>query len=1044
MPSIRGFFVSFLFCSVVGYAQMDTIQAHRYATKADSLLDQGKYKQSVNLLNNAAIVFKNNGIWDRYVQIQNQLALTLYYQKEFDISLEILNETLKICKEKLNERSPEAAKTMNKIGLLYTAKGENDKALVVYKKALSICKEHQKKSDLNIASLYMNMGIAYDQLGHIDPALTCYETSVEINQLLYKENKKNELSSAYLNLAVLYSRNGLYHQATSLYKDVIQLDKELYGNQHPYLAEDYYNLGSNYSYIGEHYLALRFYEEAVAILLQIDGNNEKMLGLFYQGIGTQHSKLGNNALALQNYQKVLEIYKVLYKENHKNVADILRNIGGVYVLTKEYDKAAEFLEKSYIMTEDLFGQYHRNMVPVYKELGLLHKNQGQYQLANSYYQKALDITLQEGGRKNQKTSECYASMAAIHMAEKKYTQAVKEYQEAIISGTLEFDNHSEQALPDADDFINAKTLLVSVFGKASALQLRGIQNNNRQDLELALLSFRLCDALIEKTRKAYIAVEDKLLFGDMSTKVYEQALATVYALYQQTRSEQYLSDAFFFSEKKRARLLEEQIRKVAAENFVEIPNDKLKKIETIGEKLAMYQSKLHEIKNQPSAIDSSKQETIYSNAIFNLVHQQDSLIKVLEQQYPKYHDLKYNGSMMSYQEVQKRVPTKTVILEYFVNDADVYVLVLSRHNFEIKKLTVTNLDQKVTTWNATITNNDMDGYQKVAYQLYQDLLEPLQLDQQVENLILVPDGVLWHLNFDTLLTQNTNSTQYKELPYLVKEHVISYANSINLFFKNNKRRKEAVTQCLAFSFANLSDVDSSSSTSMALLRDTDDDLPGAREEIKAISTIMEGIYFFGEEASEDNFKKYANQYSIIHLALHGELDHQNPENSRLFFTKGKDTIQDNYLYNHELYALDIPAEMIVLSACNTGTGKVSNGEGIMSLGRAFQYAGTQSLVLTNWEVADETTPELMKNFYSNLKKGMTKPKALQQAKLQYIESANVYQNTPFYWGGFYVIGDTSAINFENSYTMLIYCSIGGLLLLGGAILGYRKRKKIKV
>ncbi|MBQ0740050.1 CHAT domain-containing protein, partial [Aquimarina celericrescens] len=124
-----------------------------------------------------------------------------------------------------------------------------------------------------------------------------------------------------------------------------------------------------------------------------------------------------------------------------------------------------------------------------------------------------------------------------------------------------------------------------------------------------------------------------------------------------------------------------------------------------------------------------------------------------------------------------------------------------------------------------------------------------------------------------------------------------------------------------------------------------------------------------------NFKKKANAYSILHLALHGEVDNERPENSKLYFTKSTDTMEDNMLYSHELFALDIPAELTVLSACNTGAGKIARGEGIMSLGTAFQYAGTKSLVLTSWEVSDQTTPEIMQYFYTNLKSGMNKAKA---------------------------------------------------------------------
>lgn len=247
-------------------------------------------------------------------------------------------------------------------------------------------------------------------------------------------------------------------------------------------------------------------------------------------------------------------------------------------------------------------------------------------------------------------------------------------------------------------------------------------------------------------------------------------------------------------------------------------------------------------------------------------------------------------------------------------------------------------------------------------------------------------------------------------------------------------------ECLAFSYSDSLTSVATNTMSLATLRGIEDDLPGTRQEIKAISDILDGQYYYGTEAIEANFKKNATKYSILHLALHGEVDNELPENSKLFFTKVNDSIEDNLLYTHELFSLHIPAELVVLSACNTGTGKIANGEGIMSLGNAFQYAGTQSLLLTNWEVSDQTTPVLMKNFYQNLKEGMTKGKALQQAKLTYLETANIIEADPIYWGGFYLIGNSAAIDLGD--TTLVYGILGfvGIVILLGGFFFYRRKR----
>ncbi len=170
--------------------------------------------------------------------------------------------------------------------------------------------------------------------------------------------------------------------------------------------------------------------------------------------------------------------------------------------------------------------------------------------------------------------------------------------------------------------------------------------------------------------------------------------------------------------------------------------------------------------------------------------------------------------------------------------------------------------------------------------------------------------------------------------------------------------------------------------------------------------------------------------ALEHLALHGEVNHKDPKQSKLYFTKVKDSIEDNYLYAHELFTLKLPAELAVLSACETGSGEIATGEGIMSIGNAFQYAGTKSLLLSSWKVSDQVAPELMKLFYQNLENGLTKPKALQKAKLDYLENTSSIRANPFYWGSFYIIGDISPIDIGGNNT---FAFLGITLLILGII-----------
>ena len=382
------------------------------------------------------------------------------------------------------------------------------------------------------------------------------------------------------------------------------------------------------------------------------------------------------------------------------------------------------------------------------------------------------------------------------------------------------------------------------------------------------------------------------------------------------------------------------------------------------------------------------------------------------------------------------------MLEFFTADSITYAFTISKNKIAIKELTTPKLTEQIEEFRTTITDKNTKTYKTKAYELYQGLIDPIKEQLVGEELIIVPDGPLWHLNFDLLLSQNDSSKNPKELSYLLRDYVITYANSATLFFSENKNPvdiSKKQEECLAFSFSDSTNVVDATTMSLATLRDTGDDLPGTRKEIKAIADIIDGQYFYGSEAIEANFKKNVSQYNILHLALHGEVDNEHPENSKLYFTKSNDTIEDNLLYSHELFALDIPAELTVLSACNTGTGKIAKGEGIMSLGTAFQYAGTKSLLLSSWEVSDQTTPVLMKYFYTNLKEGMNKAKALQQAKLHYLNTADLNRTHPFYWGGFYLVGDNTPIPFTNNNYIYWLIGVGILAVILISLFLYRRR-----
>jgi len=215
-------------------------------------------------------------------------------------------------------------------------------------------------------------------------------------------------------------------------------------------------------------------------------------------------------------------------------------------------------------------------------------------------------------------------------------------------------------------------------------------------------------------------------------------------------------------------------------------------------------------------------------------------------------------------------------------------------------------------------------------------------------------------------------------------------------------------------------------------------LPQAEEEVRNIAEMLEGNFTIGNAATEEHFKQQAESARIVHVASHTIINDENPMYSKLVFAPGQDTLEDGLLHTYELYNMRLNADLVTLSACNTGIGKIYEGEGVMSLARGFMYAGVPNVLMSLWSVPDRSTSQIMQYFYEEVQAGHTKAEALRQAKLKYLQEADANTAAPFYWGAFVYLGTKEKSNFFNAYWM-----VGGIILIVIAVMAlvYRQLRK---
>ncbi len=1005
----------------------------------------------------------------------------LFFKKKGEVSktLENYKKSLAIRKKIFDKDHIAIAASYKGLANIFRFQGKYKKAILYYNKELKIRIQKYGENHISIATLYRELADVYMSLSEYEKSESLLKKALEIRSNS-NVNDRKALGILYNTFGTLYQTTGKHDISVNYYKKSLTLLIELFGEENINVAGIYFGLGKLYRIMGFNDKALYYQYKALKICLAKSKKNPN-LGIIYNEIGATLELTGEYEKAFQfykksrdlvvekfgkdhfqvsigtcnmaniyreqeNYEKALELLQTSLSieinnlgERNPNIALDYMGFGNVYLAKKQYTKASDYYLKALAIQQSIFGNDHNDVAYSFERLGELNKKIKKFDTAMLYFNEALDINKYIYSEPNQFIAASYEQIGQLYNETKAYQKALLTFKKAEKANTKNaIDTLNVNSL--ISNSLNINQLLNITNGKAKTYMALYKQGKSIKDLTNAIVLYQQADTLINHLRKTHTNYKDKIAFSKTAKNIYLGAITAQLLAYKHQKHSKALEEAFYYAEKSKSNTLKEFLTNSNAKSFAGLPESIVALEKELRTYDSFYQSKIIEEQSKKQ-IDSSK-ITYYENELFRINRRQDSLTDILEKEYPKYYQLTYKNDIVTVSKIQEQLDDRTTILEFFTSDSTTYAFTISKNDITVQELSTPKLTKQVETFRKSIIAKDTEAFKTQSHTLYRQLIAPISKKLVGDQLIIIPDESLWHLNFELLLTQNNGSNNPSLFPYLLKEYAITYANSTNLLFSpvKNNVTSEIRQECLAFSFSDSTQTTDTRAISLSTFRNSKMDLPGTREEIRKISDIVDGQYYYGSQAIEANFKKNVGQYNILHLALHGEVDNERPENSKLFFTKSKDTIEDNLLYSHELFALDIPAELTVLSACNTGTGKIAKGEGIMSLGTAFQYAGTKSLLLTSWEVSDTTTPELMKYFYANLKAGMNKGKALQQAKLQYLSTANTNRLDPFYWGAFYLVGDPAPMHFNNASILYWSVGIGIVLLLLFIGFWYRKRK----
>ena len=1018
------------------YAQTpaDTVLARQYYQTADSLTEQGKYNEANELFRRAQRIHRTVGNWEKYIACLNSIAYNLWPVSAYDSATAMANQALRLSERYLGANHPEAARAYDVLGIVQEYRGKYAEALNFYRRSLQIRKTHYPKVHPHIADSYENLGLAAYLMGSYDTALAYHQRVLSI-RLAAKPDDLLSLTYVYNNLGIVYNKKGIYNEALMNYQKALTIRRKLFGEAHPSLVSAYNNLGEVYRQQGIYNQSLVHCQKALDIGRKLFGEINREVAVSHLGLGSAYTKKGAYKEGLMHYQKALTIYLNLFDEIHPEVAIAYNNLGTAYVAKGAFKEALAHYHKALAINRNLFGEAHHEIAVNYTGLGMMYENQSVYKQAITHYEKALNVELELYGKTHPRIASSYNRLGRIHQLQGKHEQALNYYRKSMVANGISLPTPIDSSLVPTH-YLDGNALLRTFIYRAQALAKLNHDS-------LSFLTYQLADRLLNKSRKSYWRRDDKVAFNRTITALYEGALQVGWQRYQTTRNSQYYQDIFYFSERSKANLLIDAMSRLEAQRFGLVSDTLLVQEAALRSQQAAYQLQLTQ------APDSSQ----LRNQLFTLDRQYDSLSQKLETQYPDYYQLKYATRTATVPDIQAQLVPDEAVVSYFIGDSTYYAFAITSEHFQVVPLLIdTLLSERITSLRQMLSTDSIapGEYQQTAYELYRQLLAPVVANSafaSVKKLTIIPDGVLGYLPFELLLTQPlATETEYATLPYLLRYYTIRYGYSATWLFHPFSRPKSPATdQYIAFAPHYPATVsDTMQQLAFGRFRDQVAPLRWNQQEVESIGQHLSGVGYTQQAAVERRFKEEAKQYRIVHLAMHALVDDRNPMDSRLVFSQDTaDTLEDGYLNAYELYDMEIPAELVVLSACETGYGKLERGEGIMSLARAFAYAGCPSIVMSHWLVDDKSSAQLMDYFYRYLSNGLPKDEALRQAKLAYLETASVQKTHPLFWANFVLVGDTAPIASPPASTQRILYAVGALLLLLGLVgTAYRFRYRL--
>ena len=925
-------------------------------------------------------------------------------------------------------------------GLLnvYYDRLDNKKGLEAgYKLRWLLKKKYQTDIINPFVDIYALMGQFHYREGNIDSAFHYLQTAHDIIPQLDKVSPDKASFMLALYGDLLFSISN-YGGAINMLERATDYAKAIFGEDNPEIGRYYSSLAGYYQSLGEHPSSIEYNQKALYLYEAGEGRPDIF---YYYIIPNVHLNLCTDYIQLDQLEKANyhhERASTYIKNSKKNLelsTDLLHVKGDLLLAQNQTEEALSFYNKAkalYIKNIAAgiypYSSNEFNLMILNSDIANAHKISGSLDSAIFFYKQA--ISMGKEYYEEQLTAlkaNWYYTLTDIYMGKGQLDSALYHNQNSLISTCHYFTHEDYFTLPQSKDFQNITETYLVLRQKAKLIhQLAQLAPQEEEQLKLlkkALDFITLSDAVhVENLKKAslYRTAKSATLIEN-SIHNYKEGLNIAHEAYTITTDPSYLDQCFYFTQKMKAQQLWMSILDSNSKNFANLDQELLNRERDLLADIAFYESKIREVTT------NNDTASIYKYRNENLFGKKEELTKLyrqLESDNPDYYETKYAFIPEDEQSLKNVLASDEALVEYVLTDSLLYTFVLTQEK-QLKlyqSKTSTGLAEQVDELNALLQNSAMlrkssrQRFIQISHQLYQALIQPIADDIKDKNrLIIIGDGLTNYIPFETLVATNSPNT-FDQLDYLIKDFEITYHYSSTLFAK--ARKNQAINKTELFAFAPVYD-EIESSTEIALetnnLRAFNDDrtfnpLPESEREVNNIAHVFEldgrkSAVYLRQKASEVALKHQLEQaFQYIHIAGHSFADLENPNFSGVACYSDTTLVEeDGILYSGEIYGLSTTADLITLSSCESGYGKLQGTEGLLGLNRAFIYAGAQNVVFSLWKVYDKVSAQLMIDFYEGVvKEDLAYPGSLRQAKLKQI--SNPATASPHYWGAYLLIG----------------------------------------